>query len=315
MVVVLFALLSCKDDKEDAKPKPTADFSFDNSKGRTIAFTNASKNATTYFFDFGDGTAFSSELNPSHTYAKDSTYNVTLTAIGDGGLSVKTLQVQVTGIVGPNLLKGGDLEAGDEAKWTKIFSGQKYADGTFAHVNYKFGATDNKPAAANGGFFNVSNGSEGPDDEVGTIFYQELSLTKGVYKFSANIKYPSVASGLKLFWFETYLGKAKPVFNDPEDPNNKNGYNYNSTALLSGFIHYEWVPGGTDPYTAKDGSMTELLYGFDGNTIASKDGILNIKEDGTYYFVFKTGKGKPKNGAGYGTGGISVDNLFLGKFQ
>ncbi len=303
---------ACNNDEPEAA-RPVADFSFDNAKGRTVQFTNASKNAEDYFYDFGDGTAFSRDANPSHTYAKDSTYTVTLTAIGKGGLTNKVLPVQVTGIVGPNLLKGGSLEAADEAQWTKIYSGQKSEDGTFAHVKYQFGSTQNLPTGGSGGGFNVSNGPETGNSEVGSIFYQEVMLTKGVYKFSADIKHPASATGLKDFWFEVYLGKVKPVFNDPEDPSNKNGYNYNATALLAGFISHTW--NGKDPYPVGDGPITRVLAGLDGTPIATPDGIVNIREDGTYYFVFKTGKAGPAGGAGFGQGGITMDNLFLGKFQ
>lgn len=310
--VTLLFMTAC--DKTDPEPpKPVADFSFDNSKGRTIQFTNASKEAENYFYDFGDGTSFSTEASPVHAYAKDSLYKVTLTAIGAGGLTTKTLDVKVTGIVGANLLKGGDLEAADESKWTKIFSGQKSEAGAFTHVKYAFGSSTNKPTGGTGGGFNVSNGTETGKSEVGSVFYQEVVLTKGVYKFSSLIKHASTASGLKNFWYELYLGKVKPAFNDPEDPTNKNGYNYNSTALLAGFISNTW--NGKDPYPVKEGVITQVLAGLDGTTIASPDGIVNIKTDGTYYFVFKMGKGDVAGGGGFGDGGITIDNLFLGKFQ
>lgn len=303
-LVILTVVVGC--DNEDPKPaQPVADFSFDNTKGRTVQFTNASQNSTNYFFDFGDGTSFSTEDNPSHAYAKDSVYKVTLTAIGEGGLTTKTLDVQVTGIVGPNLLKGGDLETADEVHWSKLTTGQKLEDGTFAHVNYKFGAIQNLPTGATGGGFNVSNGTETGNSEVGSIFFQELTLTKGVYKFSAVMKHPSTASGLKNFWYELYLGKPKPVLND--------GYNNNAIALLSGFISNTW--NGKDPYAVGEGIVTKILAGLDGNTIANEDGIVTIKEDGTYYFSIKMGKGGPAGGGGFGEGGITIDNLYLGKFQ
>ena len=47
--------------------------------GLTATFTNRSSGATTYAWDFGDG-ATSTEESPSHTYAADGTYAVTLVA-------------------------------------------------------------------------------------------------------------------------------------------------------------------------------------------------------------------------------------------
>ncbi len=57
---------------------PTADFSF-SSSGLTVEFTNLSGNATSYNWDFGDGST-SSENNPTHTYATAGAYDVTLNA-------------------------------------------------------------------------------------------------------------------------------------------------------------------------------------------------------------------------------------------
>lgn len=50
----------------------------------TVTFNNTSVNATTFQWNFGDGNT-STQLNPTHTYAANGTYNVTL--IADGGAS------------------------------------------------------------------------------------------------------------------------------------------------------------------------------------------------------------------------------------
>ncbi len=49
-----------------------------------ITFTNVSQNATSYIWDFGDGTT-SSQFNTSHTYNAAGTYTLKLTAIGPTG--------------------------------------------------------------------------------------------------------------------------------------------------------------------------------------------------------------------------------------
>lgn len=54
----------------------------------TVTFDNTSVNATSYVWDFGDGTA-GTEEQPVHTYSQDGTYGVTLTATNDCG-SVST---------------------------------------------------------------------------------------------------------------------------------------------------------------------------------------------------------------------------------
>jgi PKD repeat protein len=48
-----------------------------------VTFTNTSTDATAYLWDFGDGSATSSEQSPVHTYASGGTYDVSLTVSGD----------------------------------------------------------------------------------------------------------------------------------------------------------------------------------------------------------------------------------------
>jgi PKD repeat protein len=64
---------------------PSASFTFQK-EGNVVTFTNTSKNATSYMWDFGDG-GTSTEQNPVYTYAADGEYTVTLTAMDDLGNS------------------------------------------------------------------------------------------------------------------------------------------------------------------------------------------------------------------------------------
>lgn len=73
---------------------PQAAFTADNLKGCTqvtATFQNISTNATTYLWDFGDGT-FSSGKNPTHTFSYlKSPYNIKLIAIGEYGCADTTV--------------------------------------------------------------------------------------------------------------------------------------------------------------------------------------------------------------------------------
>lgn len=74
---------------------PAADFSFEKNDF-TVSFTNASNNATSYTWDFGDGNS-STDENPTHTYAAEGTYEVVLVASDDNGNSdTKTSSVTVS---------------------------------------------------------------------------------------------------------------------------------------------------------------------------------------------------------------------------
>jgi len=80
--------------------KPTADFSFspDGTDPNTIDFLNNSAMATSYSWDFGDGSETSDDENPTYTYASSGTYTVILTAIGitgDEDKSVFTADVTI----------------------------------------------------------------------------------------------------------------------------------------------------------------------------------------------------------------------------
>ena len=76
--VAMFASCNNKGDK----PKARFDYAID---GLTVTFTNMSKDAEEYVWEFGDGTLFSKEANPVHEYAEAGTYTVKLTAKNKAG--------------------------------------------------------------------------------------------------------------------------------------------------------------------------------------------------------------------------------------
>jgi PKD repeat protein len=69
-------------------PGPTAGFT-SAVNGSSATFTNTSANAVSYSWNFGDGNS-SAQQNPSHTYANDGTYTVTLTATNPCGIHTAT---------------------------------------------------------------------------------------------------------------------------------------------------------------------------------------------------------------------------------
>lgn len=62
-------------------PEPIADFSY-TVDSTTVTFSNNSSEALSYLWDFGDGNT-STEQHPTHTYAAEGSYMITLTAIND----------------------------------------------------------------------------------------------------------------------------------------------------------------------------------------------------------------------------------------
>jgi PKD repeat protein len=69
-------------------PMPTAGFTITNGgciASCQVTFTNTSSDATAFEWDFGDGTAISTQVNPSHTFTAPGDYFVKLTATNAGG--------------------------------------------------------------------------------------------------------------------------------------------------------------------------------------------------------------------------------------
>ena len=74
-------------------PKPEASFTFE-TYWLEATFTNASVNADSYLWDFGDGIT-STEMSPVHVYAAEGTYTVTLWAFNECGVVMFTADVFV----------------------------------------------------------------------------------------------------------------------------------------------------------------------------------------------------------------------------
>ena len=53
----------------------------------TVVFTNTSKNAVTYRWSFGDNTPITTQTSPTHTFTKDSSYNIKLEATNSAGVT------------------------------------------------------------------------------------------------------------------------------------------------------------------------------------------------------------------------------------
>lgn len=75
---------------------PIASFAY-NLNGATCDFTNTSMNGATYAWDFGDGSN-STDVNPSHTYAANGTYDVQLIVINGCGSDTIIQQIIITSV-------------------------------------------------------------------------------------------------------------------------------------------------------------------------------------------------------------------------
>ncbi|MEI6817176.1 MAG: PKD domain-containing protein [Bacteroidota bacterium] len=81
LVVALFIITSCT-----KTPTACCDVPSTGTKGQAISFNSScSTDASTYEWDFGDGSTKSTEANPSHTYATAGTFTVSLMAMSSDG--------------------------------------------------------------------------------------------------------------------------------------------------------------------------------------------------------------------------------------
>lgn len=87
--------LSCSTDDEVDSVDPVAQFTY-TVEELTANFVNNSENATSFVWDFGDGST-STEAHPSHTYEEGGSYTVVLTATdGSGAEAEVSREVRVT---------------------------------------------------------------------------------------------------------------------------------------------------------------------------------------------------------------------------
>jgi len=91
---MLLLLNSCKKDSPAPTiAPPNASFTLNSSSSfapDTVVFSNNSKNATNYLWDFGDGSTISTLENPTHIYTNRGAYTVKLTAKNSIGSSIDT---------------------------------------------------------------------------------------------------------------------------------------------------------------------------------------------------------------------------------
>lgn len=95
----LLFITACGDDDDDVAPTPTrsaptATFSTGTIEGLTVSFVNASVEADSYSWNFGDGNT-STDKDPTHTYGAEGTYTVTLTATNTEGSNDASQDVTV----------------------------------------------------------------------------------------------------------------------------------------------------------------------------------------------------------------------------
>lgn len=89
---LLFLIVSCEKAVVDADPL----FTYQAAEDGNIVFTPQAKNAKSFEWDFGDGSAKSEEEAPKHQYVKNGEYTVILIAKNKKSQVIETLKVSVS---------------------------------------------------------------------------------------------------------------------------------------------------------------------------------------------------------------------------
>jgi hypothetical protein len=152
------------------KPLPVAGASYHNNMLNVLFYGQFSTNATSWFWNFGDGLSSTLE-NPTHTYATAGTYTVILTATDSCGSSNDTLVISVPG-------PSGIVEYGNDFKDLVVYPVPVSND-----VFVEFTAANN------------ANAELKLHDIMGKLIFEEsLSGLNGKYVKSINMS--GLASGL-----------------------------------------------------------------------------------------------------------------------
>ncbi len=178
-------LWSCKKD-EQVTPEVVADFTFESGTEGAVTFKNASENATSYAWDFGDGNK-STEESPTHTYTKDSTYTIKLTATNAGGSDEETKTIAIK-------LKGTD---------TQLIANFTYELGTEGAVTFKNTSKNATGYAWNFGDGNKSNAQDTTYTFVENKDYAvKLTATNGAGESADTTKIITITNALPIASFE-----------------------------------------------------------------------------------------------------------------
>ncbi len=212
---------------------PTAGFSYNVTNDLTVEFTNASSNADSYAWDFGDGVGTSMEENPTYTYTNEGIYSVTLTATNSDGSTQSTLNVTFA----PNLIANGGFD--DDSAWNIIqHNGSGNGVVTIANGVAVFDEVTDIPS-----------GSWGNEAHVGINQAVEVNEA-GNYALDMNI----TTNDINELWFEVWLGTQAPV----------SGTDYGTDQGATRVLNVNsWDCGNTVTYS---GSMAATnCTGADGN--------------------------------------------------
>ena len=255
------------------------------SSGVYLVFNNASVSLDSCVWDFGDNTATSTAVSPSHVFPAAGNYPVTLTVYGIGG---DTSVITTTVAVGYECINGGGMETADVSSW-KIWSSQ-------ADNPPVFGYTTDKPTAGSGGCLEFPAFTAPGGGSINELIYQPVYVQAGKqYQFSAQVKLPAGGSQC---YMQFYLS------GDANTWNENNGSP--PTQLFASLNTWHGWGGfsGSGPTVAVDGSMIALCQSYGVYGPYASVGIYTAATTGWMYLGIQAGSWE-----GWSNGAYLLDNV------
>lgn len=221
VVLISFAIFSCKDQEESASLPPAkseANFTYtvDQDNPNMLTFTGAPSSKTWYtHWNFGDNTS-AEGLEVKKTFYVKGNYDVTFKVFTNGGSTESTQTVTIENdLTGSNLVSNGTLD--DDSDWSLL----TIANG----VDITF---ENGKVTWTGGGWGQSG------------IYQLINVEANkTYQIQMDV----AGSGMSDCWFEVYVGSVTPT----------DGVDYTDGGIRLGLN--TWDGCGSEPF---DGPLTSL---------------------------------------------------------
>ncbi|MCG2460431.1 PKD domain-containing protein [Flavobacteriaceae bacterium F89] len=249
-------LVSCSSDDDDGNGSfPLSADIFHSVNGKKVAFQGLTHSATTWSWDFGDGTT-STAQNPVHVYKDGGYYDATLTATDASGASV-TKDVKLALDITPYVLLTGGATATNGKTW-KISNGHS-ANDYFANADADLTPFDGAPNPLPGGIFGSGLGMAEVYDDEFTFYFD------GDYKH--DVKADGAAFSGLLYQFVTTGGAG--IVND-------GGADF---GLCTG--KYTPESGATFTYVENEDFTTTSVYGPGG--AITYGGVSTLSFSGTEF--------------------------------
>lgn len=258
----------------ETRTKPVVNFTADNTIGfpsLTVTFTNSTSLANSYEWNFGDGSAVSTDTNPVHIYSSAGTYTVTLKATNEVGETTLAKSGYIVVNEKPTL-PAGEMLYGGNMENANFWVVDYLNTGASQYPIATWNSTANTMAAGSGANLLVT--SAGGSDGIQYAIYQKVSLIEGkTYEFNGAFR--DLTPDLHNYWCEIFIG-AKPE---------GGGADYGGGQTMIAKFDY-W---GSYSGDRVDGT-------FKVNSKQSDYKTFTAPSTGDYYFVAKMGTW---NGAGF----------------